>query len=261
MTVYTSAMYAEEIARTFRGYPVPTVAGTAAAQWVSFWTGATPPSGGRALDMTADGAALPVSATEVRRLGFLKMPAAPGNIFVYDRLVDSSGLVANVNTLQSFSYPSLPRYADGDLVEAFLEVNTTWTGSTASNLTVNYTNQAGDPKSAVTPMTGTIGSPVKRLLPLCLAVGDRGFRSVQSVQFDNAYSTSGNFGIVLARRILWIPQASSSLTGSAPPYSEVNAFRGALPKFLANACPWLTGLTHTTTAGGTILGYSLLETQ
>lgn len=255
---YTPDQYQEELYRTFKAVPVASFSSTA-SNFQSLWSGANPTTG-RALDSAWDGAAFPMSASEVRRIGLLRATGAPGNLYLYDRLVDIGGIQPNSTSLQSVSLPGLPRYADGAGVEAFLENLVTFSGSGPANLTINYVNQAGASKSIVQSLAG-IGTPVKRLTPLNLAVGDYGFRTITSFQLDVAYTSAGTIGIVLGKRLHWLPQSSNSLLSGAPIPAQADAFRGGLTKFLANAAPWLMALASTTTVGGTMLGYSLLETQ
>lgn len=98
---------------------------------------------------------------------------------------------------------SLPRYTDGDGVRAMLVQQTPGTVGSA-NVTMNYTNSAGVSKtvtgaarsstiiSVLASANSTAGTATGIFLPL--ASGDRGVRSVESVQLDTGI---GGFAVLV----------------------------------------------------------------
>ncbi len=116
------------------------------------------------------------------------------NMFVLsDLLVACSGISATVNTSQTVNSTALTRYTGGAGVMAIMEV-TTAIGTTASNLTLTYTNQDGTGSRSTGAQAMTVSSIVGRLLPITLGsavplqAGDYGIRSVQTAQLSAAMS-------------------------------------------------------------------------
>ncbi len=213
---------------------------------MSYWLGATPPSGGRQCDQTLDGVRVFVSSTDTWRLG--RMRGQGPNLYTFDRLCDTSGLVMNSTSSQTVTLPALPRYTNGFLVEAYLEIYTVSATAPATTISYNYTNQDGTAKSASLALGTNWTTPVRRTIPLPLAAGDLGFRNISSIQLDATAATAGNFGIVLARRLALMTTPAGLLTSN-----EINAFRGGLPQVLPNACLWFLNISSSTSATGTML--------
>lgn len=135
-------------------------------------------------------------------------------------LIDVLGVYPIINlattSLQTFDNTiTLPRYVTGDGVRAYLVINEA-AGSTASNFTINYTNQSGVSgrslgAAAVSIASSTVarvshsGSASGCYNPfLPLQDGDTGIRSVESIQFATANS-AGTATLVLCRPITHIP--------------------------------------------------------
>ena len=128
-------------------------------------------------------------------------------IFV-DRLSHQGGLNATGTGAQTTNLPTaaLPRYTDGRDVMLALEIYTQ-IGSTATTLTVSYTNESGT-SGRTTPATvfgGTGAREAGRFLILPLQAGDSGIRSVQSVTVAATTGTAGSFGVVLFKPLFMVP--------------------------------------------------------
>lgn len=128
--------------------------------------------------------------------------AVPYLFGFWDRLSHQGGLNATLTTAQTTNLPTaaLPRHTSGEGVHAFLQIYTQL-GTTATTFTVSYTNQAGTAGRTSQPaiIGGTGYREVGRLLPINLADGDTGIRSVESVTLLASTVTAGNFGVVLMR--------------------------------------------------------------
>jgi len=171
-----------------------------------------------------------------------------GQLLVFDRLVETSGLDSNVTTSQTVNTVALPTGRDGnggtngDNVECWLEIYTQ-VGTTARTINVTYTNQAGTSGQVG---TGTIGGTndrdVGRLIPITLAAGDTGVRSVQSVQVQTGGTgTSGNFGVTLLRRLTMLDLPISSNGWVKGP------FETGMPQVFADSCIAMAFLSATST--------------
>lgn len=133
---------------------------------------------------------------------------AGGLLILFDRLSHQGGLDATVITAQTTNLPTaaLTRYTNGQGVIAMLEIYTQ-IGATATTITVSYTNQAGTAAQISQPTVfgGTAFREVGRIIPIPLALGDTGIRSVENVTVLASTLTAGNFGITLYKPIMAIP--------------------------------------------------------
>ena len=134
---------------------------------------------------------------------------------------------------------TLPRYADGEGVRMTMLMQTPGAG-TATNITINYTNQDGVAKTLTTAYrsSGAIGCVGPNMISTSagsagpffpLADGDRGVRSVQSVQLAAGV---GGFGVMLLAKPLFTMSAAE-LSSTV----EKNFLReqAALPRILDGA--------------------------
>jgi len=143
-------------------------------------------------------------------------PAVGVNLLV-DRLVHSSNLSGTVATAQTVGTPALTRYTTGDGVMMAL-VCWTATGTTAANVTVTYTNQAGTASRtspSIALWTGgwggsTLGPVAGQLQFIPLQAGDSGVRSVQSVTLSASTLTAGSFGVILFKPLVTLFQPGYS---------------------------------------------------
>jgi hypothetical protein len=97
-------------------------------------------------------------------------------------------------------------------VMAYVEVYSQ-VGTTATTLTASYTNDAGTAGRTSPAVTfgGTGFRAPPSLLPIPLAAGDRGVKSVETVTLAATTGTAGNFGITLLRFITIIPVVTRSV--------------------------------------------------
>lgn len=144
------------------------------------------------------------------------------------------------NTDQQFfvNDVTLPRYTNGEGVQMMMVSQTPGTGS-ASTITVNYTNSDGVAKSITAAYRtsgaiGVVGSSVNGNLTalgpfLPLANGDRGVRSVQSIQLTTGV---GGFGTLVLVKPLFTMSANE-----LPSTVEKNFLReqAALPRIYDGA--------------------------
>lgn len=138
---------------------------------------------------------------------------------------------------------TLPRYADGAGVQAFITPSTVM-GAGAPNITLTYTNSA-NVASRVTPATlpsGLTAAPVTSIVysgtgagkygPFVpLVGGDAGIRSVQSIQLSATY-TSGVLNLVLCKPLCTLPITTLGVTCER---DLVNQFM-SMPKIFDGAC-------------------------
>lgn len=155
---------------------------------------------------------------------------ARGVYLVVDRLSHQGGLDGTLTTAQTTNLPTaaLTRYTDGVGVMVGLTIYTS-IGSTATTVTVSYTNQAGTAgRTSVAQVFGGSGfntSPRTVILPL--QAGDTGVKSVESVTLAATTGTIGNFGVTLFKilgaicvtdinAIAWADIISGGLCGGIP---------------------------------------------
>mgnify|MGYP001598436662 CR=1 FL=1 len=124
-------------------------------------------------------------------------------------------------------------------------------GKAAANLTVTYTNQAGNTS---TTKFAFFASPLAaQMIPVPLAPGDTGVRNVQSVQLSATTGTAGNFGLVILRRLgeILCPIPASGDT--------LDAFALGLPQIDAGACLFLFMLANATSTGEIKGGLTIVQ--
>lgn len=129
---------------------------------------------------------------------------SPMVLTLCDRLSHQGGLSAVTTGAQTTNLPTaaLTRNTNGVGVQAGLEIYTQ-IGASAVTITASYTNDAGTPGQTTQAIAwgGTNNRENNRILPLPLAVGDEGVRSVESVTNSLSTGTIGNFGVTLYRPI------------------------------------------------------------
>lgn len=129
-------------------------------------------------------------------------------------------------TLENTGF-SLPRYTDGVGVRAFFVTTNGPSGATQTNMTYNYTNQAGSTALGQTPAAQMVVVPSSIVghLPITtlavagnygpflpMAPGDNGIRSVQTLQFTVASLTASYGALVLCKPLLSIPMQNPNVT-------------------------------------------------
>lgn len=128
----------------------------------------------------------------------------PSSILLVDRLSHQGGLSGNVNTSQTTNLPTaaLTRFTSGVGVWAALDIYTA-IGNGGTTVSGVYTNSAGTGSRVFvdSPFGVTSWQGAKRTHPLPLQAGDRGVRSVESIQLATASGTVGNFGVTLYKTL------------------------------------------------------------
>jgi hypothetical protein len=183
------------------------------ALWRTFVPAPVVPTTSVALDGSSDIAIGPLPPVDAGKLTLLGARINPGGIggvslIVADILNHSGGLVADVATEQTTNLPTaaLTRYTSGVGVMAGLLV-TTAIGTTATTFTFSYTNQAGTAGRISQPVvigSTAVGNAIGTFAPICLADGDTGVRSVESVTLAATTGAPGVMGVVLFKPLAMI---------------------------------------------------------
>jgi hypothetical protein len=207
----------------------------------------TPGVGGAALTSYAGQIPFtnPVSG-ETRLSGMTAAANVSGALLLCDRLWHNSGLSPTLTTSQTVNSVALPardknETINGAGIQCGIEVSGTM-GAGTPTFTIVYTNTANvtgrTVVSAALPATMAAGS----FIPLALAAGDVGCKSVQSIQLS-ATMTSGTFHLVAYRVLAMIAVPA---TGNA----TLNALQLNFPKLADNTVPFMLWLPSVTTAPG-----------
>lgn len=167
-----------------------------------------------------------------------------GVLYMFDRLADISGFSGTVTTAQNTTSLAVTRYtstaAAGNQIwiEIFTQI-----GASSTTITASYTNQAGT--AGQTTPAAAIGNTglreAQRMIPLALAAGDTGVRSVQSVTLAGTTGTAGDFGVVIARPLFILPASLAGTGGvrdfiaGTPPIPEILTDACLFPAFFASS--------------------------
>ena len=192
------------------------------ANWQSFQPTPATPTTSVALDKNSAQSMGPIPAVSTGRLTMLGARIntslyGAGAMMVVDLLNVSGGLNGTLTTAQTTNLPTaaLTRHTSGEGVMAGIVVYTI-IGTTATTVTISYTNSAG--VSGRTSTATTIGGGFYRevgvLLPIPLQAGDTGIRSIESVTVTGSTGTAGNFGVCLFKPLAMI--SLESATGVMP---------------------------------------------
>jgi hypothetical protein len=182
--------------------------------------------------------------------GLQAMGALANSYALYDRLVHYGGGNGGSTAVQNLGPVPLPRYTNGEGVIAFIEFYNA-TGNTLSNLTVNYTDTTDVARQSIVTMPQT---PVfAQIVPVQIAGGIRGIKSVQSIQLSNNTGVVGNFGITLLRRLtkFAVPAAGGGV--------NLDWLALGMPKIFDDACLSLMGISNTTVTGVLDLGLNFSD--
>ena len=159
-------------------------------------------------------------------------------VILVDILNVSGGLNATLTTAQTTNLPTaaLTRYTSGVGVMAGIIVYTQL-GTTATTYTVSYTNQAGTSGRTSTASTigGTSFREVNLLLPIPLAAGDTGIRSIESVTLAGTTGTIGNFGVCLFKPLAMLSMESFTSVAILDMVST-GGVTGQFAEINSNAC-------------------------
>jgi hypothetical protein len=122
-------------------------------------------------------------------------------LVLYDRLVDVSGIDLTSTGLKNVYSSALPRYTDGNGVEAWLEITTAGTASTPAVRLSDYTDDEGNAGQDAGVSTTLAATPaIRSMYRLTPATGDRGIRSVERVNVITS-STACIANLILLKKI------------------------------------------------------------
>lgn len=222
------------------------------ALWRSFLPAPANPTTSVAVDSNSDVALGPIPAVtggnELCVLGgrFNTSGAGGMSVCVIDLLNHHAGMSGIVTTEQTTNLPSgstaaLTRYTSGEGVMIGLVVYTI-IGTTATTVTVRYTNSSGvaNRTSTATTFGGTLFREGGSLIPIPLQAGDTGVRSVEGVTLAATTGTAGNFGVSLFKPLGMY--ALNDASGTMPLDAvSTGGVSGQLSLAPADACLTLIG--------------------
>lgn len=235
------------------------------ASWQQFLPAPAIPTTSIALDKDSAQSMGPIPAISTGRLTFLgarmnTSAAGAGGAILLDLLNVSGGLSGIVTTAQTTNLPTaaLTRHTSGEGVIAGIVIYTTL-GTTATTITISYTNQAGTSgqTSTATTFGGTGFREAAILIPIPLQAGDTGVRSVESVTVTATTGTAGNFGVCMFKPLAMI--SLESATGAMPLDAvSTGCIIGSLAEIHPDACLSISSFTaiSTTITGAIILSES-----
>ena len=213
------------------------------AIWGLFLPAPAAPTASVALDKTAAQSIGPIpnaTSGKLQILGgrFNTSGTAGATVVAIDLLNVSGGLSAAVTTEQTTNLPTAPltRHTGGDGVMIGLVIYTIL-GTTATTISVRYTNQAGTANRTSTVTSfGTSGfREAARLIQIPLAAGDTGVRSVEGVTLAATTGTAGNFGVCLFKPLMTF--SLDSTTGTMPIDAvSSGGMIGSMAEFDDDAC-------------------------
>lgn len=163
-------------------------------------------------------------------------------LILADRLVHTDGLSGTAAGAQTTNLPTtaLTRATTGADVRAALEIYSAVGSTNGITVTCSYTSSAA--ASGHTSEITTIGSVsaafqgAGAFLPLPLASGDSGVKSVESVTLSGSTGAVGNFGVTLYRPLCTVYALGDTNGGRATWCPLLGPSAGSLPKINSNAC-------------------------
>jgi hypothetical protein len=170
-------------------------------------------------------------------------------LIVVDLLNVSGGLSGTVTTAQTTNLPTaaLTRHTSGEGVMAGIVIYTT-VGTTATTVTISYTNSAGvSGRTSTATSFGATGFREGNILIIIpLQAGDTGVQSIESVTVTATTGTAGNFGVCLFKPLSMISLESASSTMPLDAVST-GGIIGSLCEINADACLTFVAISATTT--------------
>jgi len=178
-----------------------------------------------------------------------------GTLILYDRLLHIGGLSGTVTTAQTVG-GTITRNTGGKGNFAFAEIYTQ-IGSTATTITMSYTDQDGNSGNTSTGVVfgGTNFREATRAIFLPLAANDSGIQSIQSVTLAASTTTAGNFGIVMGRILAYIGVGVAGAAG----WRDYITGLPSIPKIDDGSCLSLLWMPIGTTAPEILGGFSIVE--
>jgi hypothetical protein len=213
------------------------------AMWRFLLPASAIPTTSVALDKTSDNSIGPIPGATSGKLQILggrfnTSSLAGVSMVAIDVLNVSGGLNGTVTTEQTTNLPTaaLTRYTGGDGVFIGILIYAL-VGTTATTISVRYTNQAGTANrvSTVTSFGGTGFRDFGRLILIPLQAGDTGVRSVEGVTLTATTGTAGNFGVCLFKPLMSF--SLESTTGTMPLDAvSSGGMIGSMAEFDDDAC-------------------------
>ena len=229
--------------------------GRSMAMWRFLLPAPAVPTTSVALDKTSANAIGPIpnaTSGKLQIIGgrFNTSGQAGATVVPIDLLNVSGGLSGTVTTEQTTNLPTaaLTRHTGGDGVFIGIVLYST-IGTTATTISVRYTNQAGTPNrtSTVTAFGATGFREVGRLIQIPLEAGDTGARSVEGVTVTATTGTAGNFGVCLFKPLMGF--SLDSTTGTVPLDAvSTGGMIGSMAEFDDDACLTFMAFTPITQA-------------
>ena len=220
-----------------------TTVGRSMAMWRFLLPAPAIPTASVALDKTSANAIGPIpnaASGKLQIIGgrFNTSGLGGATVVPIDLLNVSGGLSGIVTTEQTTNLPTaaLTRHTGGDGVFIGIVIYTA-IGTTATTISVRYTNQAGTANrvSTVTTFGGTGFREVGRLIQIPLQAGDTGVRSVEGVTLTASTGTAGNFGVCLFKPLMGF--SLDSTTGTMPIDAvSSGGMIGSMAEFDDDAC-------------------------
>lgn len=128
-------------------------------------------------------------------------------MMLVDRLSHQGGLSGTTTGAQTTNLPTaaLTRYTSGVGVIGVIDIYSA-VGNSGATMTVDYVDQDGN--SATSPAFNfgiSNYSGTNRIIPIPMADGDYGIRSISAVTLSGSTGTAGNFGVALIKPLAFLP--------------------------------------------------------
>lgn len=232
--------------------------------YYSMWGGAGYPASAGAPGNTTTGL-IPTNATTgavpfrspngTIRFGRMQVQHAdlqPGVTWLCDRLWHAGAFSLTSSTTFSITPTAITRPSGATDAELWLEIQAVTSGTTLT-ASVSYTNQAGT-SGHTTNTASIVGLSAGDAIPLQLAAGDTGVKSVQSLTVTKSGTAAGTCNLVLLRRLT----AAYSAVGGT--YQDpIDWFQAGLPTLYADSCLFFLSLTENTNAEDVNILLNLFE--
>jgi hypothetical protein len=172
------------------------------------------PGGGRMTSATTGAVPIPLTIGGSDHLYLTNAVAnhvTGTNVHMYvDVLVSAGNILATSATSQNISTTSLSRWTSGEGLAMTLEV-TAALGATAANITISYTDQAGNTANSTGAIALTTSAAVGRLVPILdgpmirLATGDYGVRTIEGCILSASMTGSGVMAALIYKPLVVCP--------------------------------------------------------
>jgi hypothetical protein len=187
----------------------------------------------------------PTGILEARLSRFICGASQIGAILLCDRLWHNGGINITSTALQLITSPTWPaRDEAGGTTGIGVNVAVGVSGLTGAGvpaITLGYTNSDGIAgKTNNTIIAPVAAAPAGTFYPFALNGGERGVRSVQSVQLSASW-TSGTINLVAYRVLASVDIPNAGAVNSIDPIT------GGLPRMYTGAVPFLLFIPSTTT--------------